>query len=69
MKSQKYDDDGYSCFWDKAPVNIYITQGTINHYAKLSDKDKYYEIIQQQNSYKFDIPIINFKFNYSTYRM
>ena len=55
MKSSKYDADGFMHFWDKAPLNINITQGTINHYAKLSDKDKYYDTIQQQNSEKFDI--------------
>ena len=45
MKSSKYDDDGFNHFWDKPPFQNDLTQGTINYYAKLSDKDKYYDIV------------------------
>ena len=46
-KSQKYDDDGFSKVWDKAPSNITVSQGTLNYYAKLSNEKKYYEIINK----------------------
>ena len=55
MKSSRYDDDGFTHFWDKPPFQNDLTQGTINYYAKLSDKDKYYDIVTKQNSDKFDI--------------
>jgi len=45
MKSSKYDDDGFTHFWEKPPFQNDLTQGTINYYAKLSDKDKYYDIV------------------------
>jgi hypothetical protein len=45
MKSSKYDDDGFTHFWEKPPIQNDLTQGTINYYAKLSDKDKYYDIV------------------------
>lgn len=45
MKSSKYDDNGFTHFWEKPPIINDLTQGTINYYAKLSDKDKYYDIV------------------------
>ena len=45
MKSSRYDDDGFTHFWEKPPFQNDLTQGTINYYAKLSDKDKYYDIV------------------------
>jgi phage/plasmid-associated DNA primase len=53
-KSNKYDDDGFSKVWDKAPSNITVSQGTINYYAKLSNEKKYYEIINK-NKIDWDI--------------
>ena len=46
-KSQKYDDEGFSKVWDKAPSTISLTQGTLNYYAKLSNEKMYYQIINK----------------------
>lgn len=51
---EKYTDDGFIQTYQayNEPTNGI---GTIKYYAKLSNKDKYYEIVAKQNCDKFDI--------------
>jgi len=51
-KSSQYSDEGFTNTFDKSPSNITISQGTLNHYAKLSNKTEYYELIKDK--YNFD---------------
>jgi hypothetical protein len=51
-KSASYSDEGFKNAFDKSPSNITVSQGTLNYYAKLSNKSLYYEIIKEE--YDFD---------------
>jgi len=56
-KSARYTDEGMVNAWDYAPEPITLSQGTINHYAKLSDEDAYNSIIQNlKPKYNFGTP-------------
>jgi hypothetical protein len=52
QKSASYSDEGFRNAFEKAPSNITVSQGTLNYYAKLSNKSMYYEIIKEE--YDFD---------------
>ena len=54
MKSEKYNDNAFDKTYNgyNEPTN---TIATIKYYAKLSNKDKYYDIVTKQNCDKFDI--------------
>ena len=51
-KSANYSDEGFRNAFEKSPSNITVSQGTLNYYAKLSNKSQYYEIIKDK--YDFD---------------
>jgi len=48
MKSSKYDDNGFDKIWSKDVDYINLTHGTLNYYAKLSNPEKYSDIIKNQ---------------------
>jgi hypothetical protein len=51
-KSNSYTDEGFDNIWDKAPSNITVTQGTLNHYAKLSNEVEYLKLGNENNEKK-----------------
>jgi phage/plasmid-associated DNA primase len=51
-RSTNYSDEGFKNVYEKSPSNINISHGTLNYYAKLSNKTEYYEIIKTK--YDFD---------------
>jgi hypothetical protein len=55
QKSSHYSDDGFKNAFDKAPSNITVSQGTLNHYAKLSNKKKYLELMKEKHEHDKEI--------------
>lgn len=51
-KSSKYSDEGFKNAFDKAPANITISQGTLNYYAKASNKQAYYVLIKDKYDFE-----------------
>ena len=43
-KAQNYTEDGFINAWNKPKQEITISQGTLNHYAKLSNQEEYFKI-------------------------
>ena len=43
-KAKNYTEDGFINTWNKPKQEITISQGTLNHYAKLSNPEEYFKI-------------------------
>ena len=42
-KAQNYTEDGFINTWNKPKQEITTSQGTLNHYAKLSNPEEYFK--------------------------
>lgn len=45
-KAPNYSDEGFTNVWNKPQDEIIISQGTLNYYAKLSNQEEYYKLVQ-----------------------
>jgi len=48
-KAPNYTEEGLMNAWNKPKQEITITQGTLNHYAKLINREEYYKIQEESN--------------------
>ncbi len=51
-KADNYTDEGFNNIWNKVPDDNKMSAGTIHHYAKLSNSDEYFKIMDYSKKLK-----------------
>ena len=60
MKSDRFTEEGFMSTWNSYSVeNITATEGTLRHYAKLSNNDLYYKMTKPVDSYFLPLVVAN----------